>query len=111
MNKLEHLEKSFHINYNDHKDSLMLGLRLQAMGKSFNLPPLWGSPSDAVHDESQERTRSLLETDAIADANAFKTQYEREVQRVFSRVQHHWHQTDRDGRDAPMKHGRVRGKS
>ena len=96
---LDMLQRSFHKNYADPEDILMLGLQIADSGRSARAPFLWASDT------------TPFET-AVADAAAkvYKAEYEREVQRVFSRVQHHWHTTDQKGNDVPMKYCRIRGK-
>ena len=89
----------------------MLGLRHGDMAKSANAPCVWKSSSGAAHARHHTQTgTSDEEESAMADAAAFKAQYEREVQRIFSRVQHHWHDTDKDGRDVPMKYSVTNAK-
>ena len=102
---LKQLETSFHANYSGAKDMLMLGLRLNDMASSSSAPFLWSRFAGAAHVDIEDS-----ETKAVAEAAEFKKQYDLEVQRVFSRVQHHWHEVDKDGRDLPMKYCRIRGK-
>ena len=83
----------------------MLGLRLDDMASGSSAPFLWSRSAGAAHVD-----RGDNETFAVAEAAEFKKQYDLEVQRVFSRVQHHWHEVDKDGRDLPMKYCRIRGK-
>ena len=85
---------------------------------SANAPFLWASeqrPEQHVAGETTSHfalgaAKRSAEDHAVADAMAFRRQYEREVQRVFSRVQHHWHQEDKDGQNLPMKYCRIRAK-
>ena len=68
-------------------------------------------PSQLLVAEDARNSHSvvLASQDAVEeDARGFKSQYESEVQRVLSRVQHHWHNTDEDGNDVPMKYCRLR---
>ena len=96
---LDMLQRSFHRNHADPKDISMLGLQMTDSGRSARAPFLWAPDTDAFKK-------------AVADAEAkmYKDEYEREVQRAFSRVQHHWHSTDQNGKDVPMKYCRIRGK-
>jgi len=100
------LQQSFHSNYSNPRDILMLGLRLNDMGRSCSAPFLWSAQQC---DNMDKPTESQL-IDAMDDANNFKEKYDREVQRVFSRVQHHWHDTDKEGKDIPMKYCRIKTK-
>ena len=84
----------------------MLGLRLSDMGSSSAAPFMWQT-DDPAESNSLQPGRQEVEQDACN----FKLHYEREVQRTFSRVQHHWHNTDKDGRDVPMKYCRIRTKT
>ena len=48
-------------------------------------------------------------TAALADAKTFKAAFEEDVQFVFSRVQHHWHQL-RDGKRIPLNYCALKAK-
>jgi hypothetical protein len=47
-------------------------------------PTLWSKPP-------------TTDTAAYSEAVDYKKKYEADVQFIFSRVQHHWHDTDKDG--------------
>ncbi len=96
---LDALERSFHKNHDDPKDILMMGLHVSDSGKSEHAPCLWTRDNDNAFPTV---------ADPQAEAQTFKLQYEREVQRVFSRVQHHWHGKDKQGNDVPMKYCLIR---
>ena len=72
---------------------------LPDMGRCTSSPCLWDTNEFGMHSVLNKQTplREAVDT----DAEMFKSQYEREVQCVFSRVQHHWHSTDKDGNDVP----------
>ena len=99
---LDALERSFHKNHDDPKDILMMGLHMSDSGKSEHAPCLWTRDNDNAFPTV---------ADPQAEAQTFKLQYEREVQRVFSRVQHHWHGKDKQGNDVPMKYCLIRAKT
>ena len=96
---IDTLQRSFHKNHSDVKDILMLGLQLPENGKSARAPFLWSGNNDVM---------KIIQ--AGEEAKMYKAEYEREVQRVFSRVQHHWHSKDEKGNDVPMKYCRIRSK-
>ena len=99
---LSELEKGWETNYagNEH-----LGLALK--------PGLSGRDKHALHwcTTKEEKGDEKLRSDAavLADALAFKKEFEADAQYVFSRVQHHWHKLV-DGERRPLNYCALKQK-
>ena len=82
---------------------MKLCVQLPDMAKSSDSMFLW-------HDARgcSKEIISVLKDAALLEAESYRKQYEQEVQSVFSRVQHHWHLKDKEGKRVPMKYCRMR---
>ena len=101
---LEMLEKEFHCN----NDGPMRDAFLTARSRSFydvsRAPSLW-QKNHSSSPEVQE-----LREQVYKEAEEFRKKFDMDVQIVFSRTQHHWHQKNKDGERIPMKYCKPRGK-
>ena len=88
---LTQLEQEFHSNNFGPARNAHLSVRPAGIHSACSGHGLWAStsPSDA---------------DAMDDAKRFVAEYEADVQFIFSRVQHHWHQLDKHGKRQPMQY-------
>ena len=93
---IEQLEAEFHRG-NEGPRSVYLSARPEEFYKSGSVPTLW---SESLNADIAE---------VYAEAIEFKRKYERDVQFVFSRVQHHWHNKGKDGSRVPMKYCKAKG--
>jgi len=102
QNALPELEKGWEDNYagNEH-----LGLALK--------PGFIGRDKHALHwsTTKEENDAEKISSDlaALADALAFKKEFEADAQYVFSRVQHHWHKLI-DGERRPLNYCALKQK-
>jgi hypothetical protein len=60
-------------------------------------------------EEEEEKDRFGNVGDVYAEAGRYKQTFQKEVQFVFSRVQHHWHNQNEDGSRVPPKYCRMKG--
>ena len=96
--QLPELERQFHRNNEGPRENIFLAARPAGMlqrQQSY----LWASPH-------------LVELHEVilAEAALFKKRYEKDVQFIFSHVQHHWHGLDKDNNRVPLKYCRLKQK-
>ena len=72
------------------------------MGCSKTAPYAWGEGKEGTN------TNPIKNTDLEQEAKSYIRKFEREVQWVFSRVQHHWHSLNDKGERVPFKYCRLR---
>ena len=97
---LRSLEEEFHSNNFGHARNEHLSVRPAGMHNSAAPDGSAWSPVSSSLQEVQE------------DASRFIKEYEGDVQFIFSRVQHHWHKLDKEGKRLPMQYcmSKRRGK-
>ena len=98
---LRSLEEEFHSNMFGHARNEHLSVRPAGMHNSAAPDSCAWSPVSSSLQEVQE------------DASRFIKEYEGDVQFIFSRVQHHWHKLDKEGKRLPMQYcmSKRRGKT
>ena len=97
------MEKGWKDNY---KDRSHIALCAQ--------PGFFGEDSEASFWSNLEATKAGEDIDsaraaALQEARVFKQRFEEDVQFVFSRVQHHWHEL-KNGVRVPLNYCRKKGK-
>ena len=119
---LESLEKQFHANNAGPPENIHLSVRPSVIGEPSSreepspncldrpallvfsntsaVPSLWR--------DNSANPRVLLEVEQ--EAANFKKKFQRDVQFIFSRVQHHWHARDERGNRVPLKYCHIEGK-
>jgi hypothetical protein len=97
---LEELEKGSQTNFADTRDHFLLGVRLSDDASSASAPCLW---------EGHEGKEDCSVGDVYDEGKQYKQAFEKEVQYIFSRVQHHWHNKTDDGKRIPPKYCRMKG--
>ena len=101
---LPYLEKAWQDNY---ADSSHLGLCAKPSYLGVDDCALAWSRENYVSDNEADHMDFLEH--ALIDASEFKEKFEKDVQYVFSRVQHHWHQL-RDGKRVPLNYCAMKKK-
>ena len=101
-NNIDELERSFHANNSGERERLLIGSQFNVFSESHQAPFLW--------QRDRRSDKEVARTEAEADANSFERKYKKEVQYIFSRVQHHWHLKNKEGQRIPMKYCRLRNK-
>ena len=96
----EVLEKGAQSNFAETRDHFLLGARIADAAQSGSAPSLW-TPAKAEAGPSVG--------DVYAEGSRYKHAFTKEVQFVFSRVQHHWHNKMDNGERQPPKYCRVKG--
>ncbi len=122
------LEQQFHHNNFGPKENAHLSVRCTGMHKRTSEVTVsaqtntgaaqgnmaQGSTGTAQTFPAAHGSTGTAQTDTIADimqdAKRFRAAFEADVQFVVSRVQHHWHLLDKDGKRAPMRYCAMKGR-
>ena len=97
---LDELEKGSQTNFADTSDHVLLGARVADMACGAAAYSLW---------EVAEGGSDYNVGDVYAEVARYKRTFQKEVQFIFSRVQHHWHNRAEDGTRVPPKYCRMKG--
>ena len=99
---IKNIEKEFHANNAGEKRSIFLCTRPRFAYEADAAPYMF-NPKGCLDD------CSLWER-AQTEAQEFQQKYEKDVQFIFSRVQHHWHILNEKGERVPMKYCRPKNR-
>ncbi len=102
--QLPDLEKAWK---NNHQDAAHLGLCAKPSYLGMDERALAWS-SEPPNGDNAEEAEVFMES-VLEEARQFKQRFEEDVQYVFSRVQHHWHEL-RDGKRLPLNYCSIKKK-
>jgi hypothetical protein len=102
QSSLDHLEEQFKRNNDGPKENIFLSCRPRSFYEQSLAPSLW---QKKVTDKNDVCER------VMSEAREFKKQFEADVQFIFSRVQHHWHPKNKDGKRQAPRYCKTKGKS
>ena len=107
QSNLDSLERQFHDNNEGPARNHYLSLRSRPLYECAGKPYLWSTSSaHSVTSSAHSETCAALVDAVHKEAEEFQRIFEADVQFVSSRVQHHWHPRNKNGKREPMPYCR-----
>ena len=108
---LPKLEKEFHPDNASGSESRHLSVKPGFLYSNGQAPYLWADAADSRLANVSKADATTAWKVAEEEATTFLVKYTDHIQFIFSRVQHHWHALNDEGKRVPLKYCKLKGRS